>query len=71
MKLVKDEDPWFGIEQEYALLDSDGYPFGWPKNGFPKPQGMTYHFPLSCFRFRFVKIFISRTIDDPLFSLYI
>lgn len=36
-----DEDIWFGFEQEYVLMDGIK-PLGFPKDGFPAPQGKYY-----------------------------
>ena len=38
-----DEDFWFGFEQEYFIMDvTTELPLGFPRGGYPKPQGMYY-----------------------------
>ncbi|RYR07998.1 hypothetical protein Ahy_B05g075516 isoform B [Arachis hypogaea] len=40
---VASEEPWYGIEQEYTLLQKDiNWPLGWPIGGYPGPQGPYY-----------------------------
>jgi|TARA_R110001583_G_scaffold1392_2_gene11242 glutamine synthetase len=39
----EDSEMWFGIEQEYVIMDSKTErPCGWPEKGFPLPQGRYY-----------------------------
>ena len=38
----KDQEMWYGIEQEYTMLRTDGTPYGFPVGGYPKPQGPYY-----------------------------
>ncbi len=38
-----EEEPWYGIEQEYFIINPDtGKPLGFPFNGLPNPQGQYY-----------------------------
>ena len=36
------EEFWFGFEQEYVLMTSNGRPLGFPEGGYPEPQGPYY-----------------------------
>ena len=43
--LIDDEagaEFWFGFEQEYVLMSSNGRPLGFPDGGYPEPQGPYY-----------------------------
>lgn len=46
MQEAASEEPWFGVEQEYFLLNPDlnivKRPLGWPEKGLPSPQGGYY-----------------------------
>ena len=40
------EEPWYGIEQEYTILQDHTkfktHPYGWPSSGYPSNQGPYY-----------------------------
>lgn len=42
MTAHKEQKPWFGLEQEYTMLDLNDKPYGWPPGGYPAPQGPYY-----------------------------
>lgn len=40
---VTSSEPWFGLEQEYSLVDSNQRPLGWPSPFMPRSEGPTHH----------------------------
>ena len=45
MEKAKDQDSYIGFEQEYTFFtekNSEKWPMGWPRRGYPGPQGPFY-----------------------------